>query len=372
MTYSAFFVLGIVLYASAPRSRRTSAASRCSCCAFCVILSMYGGGFATVPAYLADMFGTQMVGAIHGRLLTAWSAAGILGPVHRELHARVPARRRRAARRRCTTCTHVHPGRPAGGRLHLQLLVRPVESIVPHDRTANSAPNGLAHERRERRRPAMPTPAATAAACGLVGMLAWLAVGIPLPGGVWIALRESGGAVQMTSNGTQYGLKLQGGDGRRRLRKSAAASAGHFARNRIPLRDVRRHQGDHRRARSCPARCCRCCTRSRTRSATCRRCGAADRRWPEPVARRSAWRDQLLPRISAAAGRPACGAAMPRGSLSVAAARARSKQHAKQRWASIFTRPRRMARSRSKPVYCLGQLCLRAGDAWSTTNCMRA
>ncbi|NOT85428.1 MAG: MFS transporter, partial [Methylococcaceae bacterium] len=45
------------------------------------ILSMYGGGFSTVPAYLADLFGTQMVGAIHGRLLTAWATAGILGPV---------------------------------------------------------------------------------------------------------------------------------------------------------------------------------------------------------------------------------------------------------------------------------------------------
>ncbi|HEY4986584.1 MAG TPA: MFS transporter, partial [Bradyrhizobium sp.] len=49
--------------------------------AFGIILSMYGGGFATVPAYLADMFGTQFVGAIHGRLLTAWSTAGIVGPV---------------------------------------------------------------------------------------------------------------------------------------------------------------------------------------------------------------------------------------------------------------------------------------------------
>ncbi len=49
--------------------------------AFGIILSMYGGGFATVPAYLADMFGTQFVGAIHGRLLTAWSTAGIIGPV---------------------------------------------------------------------------------------------------------------------------------------------------------------------------------------------------------------------------------------------------------------------------------------------------
>jgi hypothetical protein len=47
---------------------------------FGLILTMYGGGFATVPAYLADLFGTQYVGAIHGRLLTAWSTAGILGP----------------------------------------------------------------------------------------------------------------------------------------------------------------------------------------------------------------------------------------------------------------------------------------------------
>ena len=48
---------------------------------FGIILSMYGGGFATVPAYLADMFCSQFVGAIHGRLLTAWSTAGIIGPV---------------------------------------------------------------------------------------------------------------------------------------------------------------------------------------------------------------------------------------------------------------------------------------------------
>ena len=46
-----------------------------------IIVSMYGGGFSTVPVYLADLFGTKFVGAIHGRLLTAWSAAGVLGPV---------------------------------------------------------------------------------------------------------------------------------------------------------------------------------------------------------------------------------------------------------------------------------------------------
>ena len=46
-----------------------------------IIISMYGGGFATVPAYLKDLFGTMNVGAIHGRLLTAWSVAGVLGPL---------------------------------------------------------------------------------------------------------------------------------------------------------------------------------------------------------------------------------------------------------------------------------------------------
>jgi len=48
---------------------------------FCIIISMYGGGFATIPAYLADVFGTKYVSAVHGRLLTAWSVAGVLGPV---------------------------------------------------------------------------------------------------------------------------------------------------------------------------------------------------------------------------------------------------------------------------------------------------
>ncbi len=80
MTYVAFFVLGGLLYFSIPGS--AAAGSKLLFVgAFCIILSMYGGGFATVPAYLADLFGTQFVGAIHGRLLTAWATAGILGPV---------------------------------------------------------------------------------------------------------------------------------------------------------------------------------------------------------------------------------------------------------------------------------------------------
>jgi len=79
-TYSVFFLLGCALYASVPTTAAIGNLALFVGC-FCVILSMYGGGFATVPAYLADMFGTKMVGAIHGRLLTAWSTAGVLGPV---------------------------------------------------------------------------------------------------------------------------------------------------------------------------------------------------------------------------------------------------------------------------------------------------
>ena len=80
LTYFVFFVLGGALYASVPASAMAGN-KLLFVAAFCIILSMYGGGFATVPAYLADLFGTQMVGAIHGRLLTAWATAGILGPV---------------------------------------------------------------------------------------------------------------------------------------------------------------------------------------------------------------------------------------------------------------------------------------------------
>ena len=53
----------------------------CFYAATMIIFTMYGGGFATVPAYLADLFGARFVGGIHGRLLTAWSTAGVLGPV---------------------------------------------------------------------------------------------------------------------------------------------------------------------------------------------------------------------------------------------------------------------------------------------------
>ena len=79
-TYAIFFALGAALYSSIPAIGRSGSVAA-FVAAYAVILTMYGGGFATIPAYLRDQFGTLQVGAIHGRLLTAWSTAGVLGPV---------------------------------------------------------------------------------------------------------------------------------------------------------------------------------------------------------------------------------------------------------------------------------------------------
>lgn len=79
-TYMIFFVLGAVLYALIPTTGRLGSVTY-FVAFYAVILSMYGGGFATIPAYLRDLFGVMHVGAIHGRLLTAWSVAGVAGPV---------------------------------------------------------------------------------------------------------------------------------------------------------------------------------------------------------------------------------------------------------------------------------------------------
>jgi MFS family permease len=79
-TYFIFFLLGALLYAAVPYTGAVGSVVL-FVLAYGIIFSMYGGGFATVPAYLKDMFGTRYVGAIHGLLLTAWSMAGIFGPV---------------------------------------------------------------------------------------------------------------------------------------------------------------------------------------------------------------------------------------------------------------------------------------------------
>ena len=94
--YGVYFGLGLLMYALIPSLGRFDTAIW-FVIGFSIIMSMYGGGFATIPAYLRDLFGTYQVGAIHGRLLTAWSTAGILGPVlvnyirETQINAGVPA-----------------------------------------------------------------------------------------------------------------------------------------------------------------------------------------------------------------------------------------------------------------------------------------
>jgi len=78
--YLIYFGLGVVLYALIPTLGHNFQLTLFVIVA-CVIISMYGGGFSTAPAFLSDLFGKYQVGAIHGRLLTAWSTAGVLGPL---------------------------------------------------------------------------------------------------------------------------------------------------------------------------------------------------------------------------------------------------------------------------------------------------
>ncbi len=80
VVYAIYFILGAVLYFVLPWTQHTQSRTIFVICT-ALIISMYGGGFATIPAYLKDMFGTYQVGAIHGRLITAWSMAAVIGPL---------------------------------------------------------------------------------------------------------------------------------------------------------------------------------------------------------------------------------------------------------------------------------------------------
>ena len=185
-TYIVFFVLGIVLYCSLPTLGHMGLAGM-FVIAVCVILSMYGGGFATVPAYLADIFGTQMVGAIHGRLLTAWSVAGVAGPF---LIAAV--RQAQLDAGVAKNLVYDHTLYTLAGLLLIgliaNLLVKPVKEAHHMTDAELERERSLQHE--------APNVAASAneaarGGFGVVGIVAWLLVGIPFLIGVWIALSKA-------------------------------------------------------------------------------------------------------------------------------------------------------------------------------------
>jgi MFS family permease len=186
-TYYTFFILGIVLYAAAP-TLADMGSKALFVLAFGVILSMYGGGFATIPAYLADIFGTQFVGAIHGRLLTAWATAGIVGPVVvnyiREAQIAAGVEPGPAL---YTGTMYILAGMLALGFL-ANVLVRPlsdkwfmsdeeVASLQAKTAGANLGPTGSF---------GIGTGGLDAKA-----MLAWAIVGFPLIWGIWVTLKNT-------------------------------------------------------------------------------------------------------------------------------------------------------------------------------------
>jgi hypothetical protein len=145
---------------------------------------MYGGGFAAIPAYLADLFGTGSVGAIHGRLLTAWSVAGVLGPVLvnylNEAQVRAGFPRARAYDQTMLALAGVLL---AGAVCNW--LVRPIDGpevgaaagreVATDSKTVNAAP--AAGEEKN-------------SAWELV-IAFWCLVGLPLAWGVWVTLRQT-------------------------------------------------------------------------------------------------------------------------------------------------------------------------------------
>jgi MFS family permease len=178
VTYAIMTALGAVLYGLAAPALIGGSVGL-FILVFCICASMYGGGFATVPAYLADVFGTRFVGAIHGRLLTAWSTAGVLGPLivttlrDHAIAAKVPA-------------AHVYPPIywALGGLLVaafvINLLIRPVDPALhryPEETALDYAADAVTGD----------VPAAHPAPAGLTTAvaIAWLLVLLPIGWGIW-------------------------------------------------------------------------------------------------------------------------------------------------------------------------------------------
>jgi MFS family permease len=196
-TYAIFFLLGMALYAAAPSAGEAGRVGL-FVAIFCVILTMYGGGFATIPAYLADLFGTQHVGAIHGRLLTAWSVAGVLGPVVVNYIREFQLAHGVAAAQAYNTTLYILAGFLALGLL-CNMAVRPVAAGAFMTPEALAEERRLAHETRslaEQRLQGAPgatsgAPATPGRGAPVVLALAWIAIGLPLAWGLWTTLSRA-------------------------------------------------------------------------------------------------------------------------------------------------------------------------------------
>jgi MFS family permease len=183
-TYAVMTALGALLYGLAAPAL-VGGSTGLFILVFCVLASMYGGGFATVPAYLADTFGTRFVGAIHGRLLTAWSTAGLFGPyiVAGMREARIDA-----------GVPHEEIYQPIYWTLAgmlvlaflLNLLIRPVDTRFHMSAEAETA---VELEATALAGPASPAPAA--GGFGPMALVAWAAVCLPIGWGVYQTLAKA-------------------------------------------------------------------------------------------------------------------------------------------------------------------------------------
>ncbi len=182
-TYTIFFGLGLALYAAAPFAGRISSPAL-FVALFCLILTMYGGGFATIPAYLADLFGTQFVGAIHGRLLTAWSTAGVLGPVLVNYIREFQIARGVAPESSYNTTMLILAGLLALGFL-ANALVRPVAARHFMSEEELAGERRLGHEKGSAVVAVEPVSIAPSRASWAAVAAAWTAIGIPLAWGIW-------------------------------------------------------------------------------------------------------------------------------------------------------------------------------------------
>jgi len=187
-TYAIFFLLGIAIYASVPWIALTVNLALFAA-VFCVALSMYGGGFATVPAYLADLFGTRMVGAIHGRLLTAWSTAGVLGPVLVNYIRDYQLDHGVAKAQAYSLTMYILAGLLALGFI-CNLLVKPVDPknyMTPEEIAADDA----TQKARNGNQPVASSAGAGEAQPSWLIPAAWAVVWIPLGWGVWMTLQKA-------------------------------------------------------------------------------------------------------------------------------------------------------------------------------------
>lgn len=190
-TYFIFLILGFILYVSIP-SLAHAGHLALFVAAFCVILSMYGGGFATVPAYLADLFGTQMVGAIHGRLLTAWAAAGVFGPLLINYIREYQIAHGVPKAQAYDVTMYVLAALVLVGVL-LNTMIRPLADKHFMTDAELAEEKKLAHERDISTMTGTRVGGSSGAATTspIVTVFAWAAVGIPLLFGIWVTLQKA-------------------------------------------------------------------------------------------------------------------------------------------------------------------------------------